>query len=167
MHLRVSQERFCNDGAPLPSTGSARAAFPGVSSTIRALRLPVPNTRSLMDSLPRPNPCPLRSLPVCQRPPHGPGPAPARYHWLISVGRYTGSPRFLGNPSYAFAPLFDSGWSDSPRPTGQFGAVPTVRKMKTPTLSISKLNHAALASAAYASRTALPQPMQGSLPAGG
>ena len=48
MSPRVSQERFCNNGAPLPSTGSARAAFPGVISTIRALRLPMPNTESLI-----------------------------------------------------------------------------------------------------------------------
>ena len=35
-------------GASLPSTGSARAAFPGVVSTMKALRHPVPNTGSLI-----------------------------------------------------------------------------------------------------------------------
>jgi len=37
--------------APLPSTGSAGAAFPSVLSTIRALRLPAPITESLIFSL--------------------------------------------------------------------------------------------------------------------
>ena len=53
--LSVCRERFCDRGAPLPSTGSARAAFPSVNSTIKALRLLLPNTASLIDSL-RPNP---------------------------------------------------------------------------------------------------------------
>ena len=53
MHLRVSHERFCCNDAPLPSTGSTRAVFPSVSGTIRALRLPAQNTKSLMDSLPQ------------------------------------------------------------------------------------------------------------------
>ena len=48
--------------APLPSTGSARAAFPGVISTIRALRLPAPNTVSLIFSLHRSNRSSPRSL---------------------------------------------------------------------------------------------------------
>ncbi len=51
------------DSAPLFSVGFARAAFPDVISTIKALRLPVPNTGSLMDSLPRSNSCLRRSLP--------------------------------------------------------------------------------------------------------
>lgn len=37
--------------ASLPSIGSRRARFPDVSSTMKALRLPAPHPRSLMDSL--------------------------------------------------------------------------------------------------------------------
>lgn len=67
------------NGAPLPSTGSARAAFPGVISTIRALRLPVPNTGSLIVLLSRPSACPqVRSL--AAETSAGPGPVQARYH---------------------------------------------------------------------------------------
>jgi hypothetical protein len=50
-------------GAPLPSAGSARTAFPSVISTVRALRLPVPTTGSLIYSFPRCNFSPPRSLP--------------------------------------------------------------------------------------------------------
>ena len=46
-------------------------------------------------------------------------------------------------------------------------AVPTIETMRTPALRyISRLNHAASVSAAYASEHALPYPMQGSLPVG-
>jgi hypothetical protein len=54
-HPRVSQKRFCNNGAPLPSTGSTRAVFPGVISTIRALRHPVTTAVLLIYSLHRPH----------------------------------------------------------------------------------------------------------------
>ena len=50
-------------GAPLPSTGSARAAFPGVISTIGTLRLPVSKSGSLIYSLPRCSFLSPRSLP--------------------------------------------------------------------------------------------------------
>jgi len=74
------------NGTPLPSTGSARTAFPGVISTIRALRLPVPNTGSLIGSLPRPSARLLvRSLTAETS--AGPGPVQARYHRLIVTGQ--------------------------------------------------------------------------------
>ena len=70
---------------PFPSTGSARAAFPSVLSTMKALRLPVPNTGSLMDSLARPNSRLLGSLRCGWRPPQQPGPVQARYRWLVEL----------------------------------------------------------------------------------
>jgi hypothetical protein len=48
MRPRCFSKAILYYGAPLPSTGSARAAFPGVISTIRALRLPVLSTELLM-----------------------------------------------------------------------------------------------------------------------
>ena len=48
--------------APLSSAGSARAAFPSVIRTIRALRLPALNTQSLIFSLLRSNRSSPRSL---------------------------------------------------------------------------------------------------------
>lgn len=55
-----------------------------------------------------------------------------------------------------------------PRHHGQLGAVHTFWTVNTPAFrEISRLNDAALVSAAYASRDMSPRPMQGSLPAGG
>jgi hypothetical protein len=69
----------------------------------------------------------------------------------------TGSPRFLEIPSYTFALLSDPGWSVWSYLIDQNSAVPIFRRMKTPCfLSISRLNHTALVSAAYASSSALP-----------
>jgi hypothetical protein len=48
MRPRCFSKAILYYGAPLPSTGSARAAFPSVLSTIRALRLPVLSTKLLM-----------------------------------------------------------------------------------------------------------------------
>jgi len=70
---------------------------------------------------------------------------------------YTGSPRFLENPSHASALLSDPGRSGWPHPSGQRDVVPTDGNMRTPALKvISGLNHTASASAAYASGSALP-----------
>ena len=68
----------------------------------------------------------------------------------------TGYPRFLGNPSHTSAPLSDPGRPVIASPLWQHGAVPRHLTLKTPTLAISRLNHAALISAAYASSSALP-----------
>ena len=59
------------NGAPLSSTGSTRAVFPGVISTTKALRLPAPNTRSLIYSLPRPNSSPPGLVPCSGERPQG------------------------------------------------------------------------------------------------
>ena len=67
MYLRVAQEQLCSNDTSLPSIGSAQAAFPNVISTMKVLRLPVPNAVSLMDSLARSNPSSPRLLPLRQR----------------------------------------------------------------------------------------------------
>ena len=70
---------------------------------------------------------------------------------------YTGSPRFLENPSHASALLSDPGRSGWPHPSGPRDVVPTVGIMRTPAgRAISGLNDTASASAAYASSSALP-----------
>lgn len=95
------------------------------------------------------------------RPPHRPplsfAPAQRRRSaraWPRSLARcrqlpqwsITGSPRFLGNPSNAFAPLFDPGRSDWPCLGGQYGAVPAKTNTRTPAVnafrdSITRLQH--------------------------
>jgi len=58
--------------------------------------------------------------------------------------------------------------SHRPRPDGRHDVAPAFGTTKAPALRpISKLNNAALVSAAYASRDMSPCPVQGSLPAGG
>jgi hypothetical protein len=63
MRPRCFSKAILYYGAPLSSTGSTRAVFPGVIGTIRALRLPAPTTELLIDSLPRSNRSSPRSLP--------------------------------------------------------------------------------------------------------
>ena len=122
---------------------------------MRALRLPAPNTRSLMDSLARSNSALLvRSL--AAETSAGPGPVQARYRWLLTSWSNAGSPRFLGNPSHAFAPLYDPGRSDRSHLGDRPSAAPSGTTKKAPAICISGLNHAASASAAYASSSALP-----------
>ncbi len=80
----------------------------------------------------------------------------------------TGSPRFPGKPSRGFASFSDPGRSIAPCPyTRRAGAAPTARKMKAPTLRITRLHSDASPPAVYASRRALPHAMPHSLPAGG
>src|SRR5882757_9562719 len=63
--------------APLPSSGSARAAFPSIIGTIRALRLPVLTTELLMVFASPPQPILSEFAPVRWRTPHRPGPVVA------------------------------------------------------------------------------------------
>ncbi len=80
----------------------------------------------------------------------------------------TGSPRFPGKPSRGFASFSDPGRSVAPCPCMRHsGAAPTARKMKAPTLRITRLHSGASPPAVYASRRALPHAMPHSLPAGG
>lgn len=61
-----------------PRPGPPEAAFPDVISTIRALRLPAPSTRLLMNLLPRSRFCSPRSLLCGAEHPRRPGPALSR-----------------------------------------------------------------------------------------
>jgi len=63
MRPRCFSKAILYHGAPLPSTGSVRATFPGVLSTTRALRLPVPDTDRLIYSPHRSNRSSPSSLP--------------------------------------------------------------------------------------------------------
>ena len=108
-----------------------------------------------------------RFAPTRRGQPRGPGPVLSHGAFGYSTLVGLGSPRFLENPSYTFAPLFDPGRSHNPHPHGSWVSVPVITRTKTPALLISRLNHAASVSAAYASHSALPRNVQGSLPAGG
>jgi hypothetical protein len=81
------------------------------------------------------------------------------------VGRFTGSPRFLGNPSCTFAPVSDPGRVGLASPLNGHPILSPLRAtMRTPTLSrISWLNNAASVHAVYASRNASLHYMQDSL----
>jgi hypothetical protein len=171
---RVSGQRFSLRGASLSSVGSRRARFPDLTSTMKALRLPA-----------RAFPTPygfgvgFHMLPCVRARRGAPGTAGNRVQawgpWSagqprsgIRMWARTGSLRFPGAPSHTFARLSDPGRTDGTSPF----AVPL---MLPPGPTRRRLQHAhdigaqprALVSAAYASRAALPSPMQGSLPAGG
>jgi len=151
-----------------PRPGPRRAAFPSLIGTIRALRLPVPNTDSLMLFASPPQPILSKFAPARRRTPLGPGPVQARYRWLFIGWSTTGAPRFLGNPSRTSAPLWDPGQFLGPRHGGADDAVPTLRTVKTPALrtsrdSITRLQYPLPTLQVVRHRTR----MQGSLPAGG
>lgn len=86
MRPRCFSKAILYYGAPLPSTGSARAAFPGVISTIRALRLPVLSTELLMFFASPLQPILSSFAPMRPERSAEPGPAQARYRWLFSAG---------------------------------------------------------------------------------
>ena len=165
-HLRVSHERFCCNDASLSSTGSTRAVFPGVISTIKALRLPAPNTKSLMDSLLRSSPCLL----VRSRAAETSARAWPIYR-LLPLASWTGRAQDLPG-SWGIHPM--------PLPRSQIPAGPTDLTVTVSTVlprynkgedisknGFSRLNHAASAPAVCASRSTLPSPMQDLLPVGG
>jgi hypothetical protein len=105
--------------------------------------------------------------PTQRRLPRRPGPVLSHgaigYLTLVGIG----SPRFLENPSHTSAPLSDPGRSHDPHPCGSWVSVPALTTTRAPALIISRLNHAASVSAAYASHSMSPHHVQGSLPAGG
>ena len=152
---------------PFPVAGPRRAAFPALVGTMKALRLPDSNSGSLMDSLTRPDADPSVRSATASDPAARPGPAQARCLWLSLIGRCSGAPRFLDNPSHAFAPLFDPGPSNRTHQSALPAPPPSNRKRRHHALRISGLNHAASASAAYASTRTVTRLAQGSLPAGG
>ena len=77
-----------------------------------------------------------------------------------------GSHRFPGDPSHAFAPVQDPGRIDDPTPWRSRRCCPRKNHSEDSSDANFEATHAASASAAYASRTALPPSQQGSLPAG-
>ena len=171
---RVSRRWVSPHGAPLPSSGSRRARFPTFSGTMKALRLParafpVPyGFGSGLHMLPRVRV--RRGAPGAVGTASGPGglgqpvcPVPAYAH---------GHARDLSG----FLALHPIPLPGSQTPAGSDRTSPfAVPPMLPPGPTRRRLQHEhdigaqprASVSAAYASRAALPPPMQGSLPAGG
>jgi hypothetical protein len=135
---RCCSKAILYHGAPLPSTGSARAAFPGVISTIRALRLPAPTAGQLIDSHPRSDCLPgvrsraagvsaqarPRSQPRCHRLFHS-------RSTLDLPGSWRAHPIPLPRSRTPAGP-------NRPHHDGRFGAVPTFVTVKTPALRESR-----------------------------
>jgi hypothetical protein len=167
MRPRCFSKAILYYGAPLPSTGSARAAFPGVISTIRALRLPVLSTELLMVFASPFQPILSSFAPLRPERSAGPGPAQARYRWLFSAGHTQELP---GSWRIHPVPL-----PRSRIPASSSDLTLSVQQCRphladsegTDFTDLSRLNHAASVPAAYASSNALPHRLQGSLPAGG
>jgi hypothetical protein len=143
-------------GAPLPSAGSARTAFPSVISTVRALRLPAPTTGSLIYSFPRCNFSPPRSLPC------GGGIRRARSRSSRGTISYMKllEHRISQVPGESI-PYLCPALRSRPVDTGlTFTACtvlsPLTRQQRHRQQLISGLDHAASASAVYASSRALP-----------
>ena len=84
---------------------------------------------------------------------HRPGPlhSPAGSSLRLSLTECMGSPRFLGNPR-ALATLSDPGEASRARPFGAQVLPPPSKRRWPSQLVISRLYHAALALAVYASR---------------
>src|ERR1700675_3210017 len=153
--------------APLPSSGSARAAFPSLFGTIRALRLPVPNTGLLICSRPRSNRSSPSSLPSGGElrsglVPFKPG--TAGYSRLVKH-RISQVP---GESIPYLCPALGSRPVRRPSPSRPDDAVPTLRTVRTPALrtsrdSITRLQYPLPTLQVMRYRTR----MQGSLPAGG
>ena len=144
-------------GASLSSAGSTWAVFPNVNSTTKALRLPAPNTRLLIYSLPRPNSFASWFIPLQRRQPQGVAllilPHALGHH---GVGR---TQDLAGSQGIRAIPL-----PCSPTPAGPADLTFTVnsvlspqfRKRRHQRVLISRLNHTASVSAAYASSSTLP-----------
>jgi hypothetical protein len=167
MRPRCFSKAILYHGAPLPSTGSVRATFPGVSSTIRALRLPVLTTELLISSRLRPNRSSLLFAPMRRREPLGPVPLEPGTTGYSSVGQtqeIPGSWRIHPVPlPRSRIPASSSGLTLSPKRCSPHLA----DSEDTDFTDMSRLNHAASVPAAYASSSVLPHRLQGSLPAGG
>src|SRR5260370_38903467 len=158
MRPRCFSKAILYYGAPLPSTGSARAAFPGSISTIRAARLPVLSSELLMFFTSPLQPILSSFAPLRPERSAGPGPAQARYHWLLSAGHtqeLPGSWRIHPVPlPRSRIPASSSDLTLSARRCSPHFAA----SEGTDFTDLSRLNHAASIPAAYASRGALPHP---------
>jgi hypothetical protein len=158
MRPRCFSKAILYYGAPLPSAGSARAAFPGVISTVRALRLPVRSTELLMFFASPLQPSPSSFAPMRPERSAGPGPVQARYRWLLSAGHTQDLP---GSWRTHPVPL-----PRSRIPASSLDLTLSVQRCRPhfadsegPDVpDLSRLNHAASVPAAYASSGALPHP---------
>lgn len=139
---RVARQWLSTRDASLPSAGSRWAQFPGVTSTMKALRLPVPHgplAHGVRDRAPRlsPRSCSRRSAPARLEKPRRPGhidhPAVPLCRVLVARAN-TGSPRFPGGPSHASAKLQDPGRTRSRKPLLKAGAAPAAKKTRAPTV---------------------------------
>jgi hypothetical protein len=143
-------------GAPLPSSGSARAAFPSLIGTIRALRLPVPSTESLIFFAPPLQPSLSSFAPMRRREPLGLVPFEPGTAGYSSVGQtqeLPGSWRTHPVPlPRSRIPASSSVLTLSARRCGPHLA----DNEDTGITDLSRLNHAASVPAAYASSRALP-----------
>jgi hypothetical protein len=167
MRPRCFSKAILYYGAPLPSTGSARAAFPSVISTIRALRLPVLNTELLMFFASPPQPILSSFAPMRPRTPLGLvplKPGTAGYSRLVKH-------RISQVPGESIPYLCPALGSRPVRRTSPYrsnNAAPTLRTVKTLTSrncrdSITQLRYPLPTLQVVRYRTR----MQGSLPAGG
>ena len=168
MRPRCFSKAILYYGAPLPSAGSARAAFPSVISTIKALRLPAPTTGSLMIFA-----SPLLLLassfaPMRQRHPQGQVLLKPQHHWLYEVAR---TPDLSGSWRTHPIPLPCSripAGLHRPHLFGPRSAVPASTTAETPAMklyrdSITRLRYPLPTLQVVRYRTR----MQGALPAGG
>lgn len=128
----VSRRWLSTCDASLPSGGSCRAQFPTVSSTTKALRLPASHPWALIGFAPRVPHLPPPSLPRRGRTPRGPGPLFRR--WSLSGWHRvddTGSPRFPGDPSCAFAHFQDPGRTGDTSPSSAVSrCCPRLRRLR-------------------------------------
>ena len=142
---RVSRRWVSPHGAPLSSSGSRRARFPAFSGTTRALRLPARAFLVPYGFGPRLHLLPpmfvlAEALPVWRRTTTGPGvfgqpvsPSPASRKWAR-----TGSLRFPGSPSHAFALFQDPGRTGRTSPLAVLSMlppVPTLRRLQRDMIS--------------------------------
>jgi hypothetical protein len=167
MRPRCFSKAILYYGAPLPSTGSARAAFPGVISTIRALRLPVLSTELLMFFAAPLQPILSSFAPMRSERSAGPGPAQARYRWLFSLVTHRSS-QVPGKSIPYLCPALGSRPVHRTSPYRSNNAAPTLRTVKALTSrncrdSITQLRYPLPTLQVVRYRTR----MQGSLPAGG
>ena len=136
---RVSGQRFSTHDAFLPSVGSRRARFPVFIGTMKALRLPAAQTRSLMVSVTGST----RPSRICVR--QGAhdeigGSSSGLEHLfsrrslpgMLHPWARAGSRRFPGDPSYAFALLQDPGRADKTSPVAVLPTPPPVYPNRRP-----------------------------------
>jgi hypothetical protein len=157
-HLRVSHERFCNNDAPLPIDRVRLSGVPrrhqyyeGAKTSCAEYEVAYGFASSLQSffstfcSLQRRGPQGMARFIS----PRASGPH--------RVGRNTGPPRFLGNPSSYLCPALGprSVWRASPLRLAQC-CPQHLKNEDTNGWFISRLNHTASVPAAYASSSALP-----------